>query len=131
MQSSTSTTNTPNAARSFTPGPWQSQQADAAADAREAAQQFARENLRLDFTDAQHWRDLASAAGIRLPAWYVRCTAGGVRRYCARLGLDLTAIEDATGCRSYREFAGMNPSWPLFAVVGLLVELAHDRITTH
>ena len=119
--------NTSNTDRSFTPGPWQNQQADAAAAAREAAQQYARENLRLNFDDAPHWRALAAAAGVRLPAWYVRSTGGGVRKFCIRLGLDLAAIEDATGCRSYSELAGMNPTWPLFAVVGLLLELAAER----
>lgn len=120
-------TNATTIARTFTPGPWQSQQADAAAAAREAAQQYARENLRLDFADAPHWRALAAAAGCRLPAWYVRCTGGGVRKFCARLGLDLPAIEDATGCSSYRELAAMNPTWPFFAVVGLLLEIHAER----
>lgn len=119
--------NTNNAARSFTPGPWQNQQAYAAAVARQAAQELARKTLRLDFADAPHWRALAAAAGIRLPAWYVRTTAGGIRRFCARLGLDLAAIEDATGCGSYRELASMNPTWPLFAVVGLLLEHHVER----
>ncbi|VVP75470.1 hypothetical protein PS918_01793 [Pseudomonas fluorescens] len=125
MQSQSVDTN--NTARTFIPGAWQNQQADAAAAAREAAQQFARAHLRLDFADASHWRALAAAAGVRLPAWYVRCTGGGVRKFCARLGLDLPAIEDATGCSSFRELAGMNPTWPLFAVVGLLLEIHAER----
>ncbi|WP_065350127.1 hypothetical protein [Pseudomonas cerasi] len=119
--------NTINTTRAFVPGPWQSQQANAAAAAREAAQQYARQNLRLDFADTEHWRTLAAATGIRLPAWYVRCTAGGLRKYSARLGLDLTAIEDATGCSSYKQLAALNPTWPLFAVVGLLFELSAER----
>lgn len=128
MQSTSTST---KAALLFTPGHWQNQQAAAAA--REAAQQYARENLRLDFADAPHWRTLAAAAGIRLPAWYVRCTPGGLRKQSVRLGLDLTAIEDVTGCSSYRELAGLNPTWPLFAVVGLLLEIAAERTpaTTH
>lgn len=121
-----SVTQTPPA---FRPGVFLEEHRAAAAAAREAAQQFARESLRLDFADAQHWRDLASAAGIRLPAWYVRCTAGGIRRYCARLGLDLSTIEDATGCRSYREFAALNPTWPLFAIVGVLLEVHAQLIS--
>lgn len=123
--------NTINTARTFTPGPWQNQQADAAAAAREAAQQYARENLRLDFADATHWRELAAAAGVRLPAWYVRSTSGGIRKFCTRLNLSQSVIEDATGCSSYKQLAALNPTWPLFAVVGLLLEMAAELGVAH
>ncbi|WP_059003064.1 hypothetical protein [Pseudomonas syringae] len=118
-----------NTARAFIPGPWQSQQAIAAAAAREAAQQYARENLRLNFADAEHWRELAAAAGVRLPAWYVRSTGGRIRKFCTRLNLSQSVIDDATGCSSYKQLAALNPTWPLFAVVGLLLELSAEHTT--
>ncbi|AQL38747.1 hypothetical protein [Pseudomonas syringae] len=121
--------NTVNTTRAFIPGPWQSQQAIAAAAAREAAQQYARENLRLNFADAEHWRELAAAAGVRLPAWYVRSTGGRIRKFCTRLNLSQSVIDDATGCSSYKQLAALNPTWPLFAVVGILLELSAEHTT--
>lgn len=93
---------------------------------RLAAQQFARLHLKQSFTDTAHWRELAALAGIRLPLWYQPATAGGVRRYALGLGLTLEQITDATGCKSFRTYAEINPTWPLWAVVGLLLELKHS-----
>lgn len=97
-----------------------------AAATRLAAQDHARKNLKLDFSDAPRWRELAAAAGFRLPLWYLPATAGGVRRYALGLGITLEQITEATGCKSFRTFAEMNPNWPLWAVVGLLLELKHS-----
>ena len=93
---------------------------------RLAAQEFARWHLKQAFADTAHWRELAAAAGFRLPLWYLPASAGGVRRYALGLGLTLEQITDATGCKSFRTFAEMNPDWPLWAVVGLLLELAEE-----
>ena len=97
-----------------------------AAATRLAAQEFARWHLKQAFADTAHWRELAAAAGFRLPLWYLPASAGGVRRYALGLGLTLEQITDATGCKSFRTFAEMNPDWPLWAVVGLLLELAEE-----
>jgi hypothetical protein len=93
---------------------------------RRAAQDYARKNLKLDFADAGNWRELAATADVRLPAWYLPATAGRIQRYAEGIGLSIEQIADATGCKSYRSLAGMNPTWPLFAVVGLLLELATE-----
>lgn len=93
---------------------------------RLAAQQFARLHLKQSFTDTAHWRELAAAAGIRLPLWYLPATSSGVRRYSEGMGLSLEQIADATGCKSFRTFALLNPNWPLWAVVGVLLELKHS-----
>mgnify|MGYP003407679018 CR=1 FL=1 len=100
-----------------------------AAATRQAAQDFARKNLRLDFADAPHWRALAAKNGVRLPLWYLPTTAGRLQRYAEGLGLSIEQIADATGCKSYRSLAGMNPTWPLFAHVGVLLELALELDT--
>lgn len=114
----------------FRPGLLLDEHRAAAAASRETAQQYAREHLRLDFADAQHWRALAGAAGVRLPAWYVPSTPSGVRKFCGRLGLSLADLEAMSGCCTYREFATMNPAWPMFAVVGLLLEVHAERAAT-
>lgn len=104
-----------------------------ASAARAKAQDYARENLRLDFADASHWRELAAAAGFSLPAWYVTATGGKVQGFAERLGLTIHDVYAATGCRSFRSFVEMNPTWPLFAHVGVLLELAaeHTDATTN
>ncbi|GBH11837.1 hypothetical protein KPSA1_05292 [Pseudomonas syringae pv. actinidiae] len=38
-------------------------------------------------------------------------------------------IDDATGCSSYKQLAALNPTWPLFAVVGILLELSAEHTT--
>ena len=97
-----------------------------ASAARDKAQDFARENLKLDFADADHWRALAAAAGFRLPAWYVTSTGGKTQGFADRLGLTIHEVYAATGCRSYRSFVERNPTWPLFAHVGVLLEIAAE-----
>ncbi|MGR3887466.1 hypothetical protein [Pseudomonas sp. 1152_12] len=93
---------------------------------RQAAQDYARKNLKLDFVDAPHWRELAAAAAVRLPVWYLPATAGRIQRYAEGIGLSIVQIAAATGCKSYRSLATTNPTWPLFAVVGLLLELKEE-----
>lgn len=97
-----------------------------AAATRKAAQDFARQNLKLDFADKQHWRELAGARGFHLPAWYVTATGGRVGRYAERLSLSIHQVHAATGCRSFRAFVQGNPTWPLFAHVGVLLEIAAE-----
>ncbi|AQL38239.1 hypothetical protein [Pseudomonas syringae] len=97
-----------------------------ASAARAKAQDYARENLRLDFADAEHWRALAAAAGFNLPAWYVTSTGGKTQGFADRLGLTIHEVYAATGCRSFRSFVEMNPTWPLFAHVGVLLEIAAE-----
>ena len=102
-----------------------------AAATREAAQDFARKNLKLDFTDTAAWRELAADRGLNLPAWYVTSTGSRIQKYADRIGLSIRQIEDTTGCRSFAALARLNPTWPLFAVVGLLLEMAAELGVTH
>ncbi|AZD19679.1 hypothetical protein C4K24_0345 [Pseudomonas chlororaphis subsp. aurantiaca] len=97
--------------------------------ARQRAQDYARENLKLDFADKTHWRELAGARGIHLPAWYVTATGGRLGRYAERLGLTIHDVHAATGCRSFRALVQMNPTYPLFAHVGVLLEIAVELDT--
>jgi hypothetical protein len=97
---------------------------------RVAAQDFARQNLKLDFPDIAAWRELAAARGLNLPAWYVTSTGSRLQKYADRIGLSIRDVTDATGCRSFAALARLNPTWPLFAVVGLLLEMAAERTFT-
>lgn len=90
---------------------------------REAQIEFANKNLKLDFADATHWRSLASAHGVRLPAWYIPGSElKHIRRACRRLGIGSEGMREATGFSRAEDFASANPKWPAFALVGLLLE---------
>lgn len=72
--------------------------------------------------DVAHWERLAGKYQIRLPAKILDATQGTARQYMARLGLSKAHLEDVFGVRSLPELIRFNPTWPLYAVVGLLLE---------
>jgi hypothetical protein len=100
-----------------------------AAATRKAAQDFARHNLQLDFAETPHWRYLAAERGLNLPAWYVASNGSRLQKYADRIGLTVDDVNDVTGHRSFAALVRSNPTWPLFALVGLLLEMAAERTT--
>ena len=100
---------------------------------RAAAQEFARENLKLDFhnDDTTYWTEQASKRGMLLPDWWIPATGTRLARYAEQMGLNIQHVIAATGCRSFKVFAELNPTWPLFAQVGLLLELADAEGVLH
>ena len=100
-------------------------------EAREARTQRAL-SLRSDFhpDDEQHWRDLAARYGVRLPACGVAVTTAAMKRWLHRLGISTEEYLAAQGVgpagnsSSARptDFMVRNPTWPLKAWVGLLLE---------
>lgn len=90
---------------------------------REAQMAYATENLRREFADTQHWKTLAAKYGVRLPAWYMPgFELKYIRRACRRLNMGSAGMQDATGFIRAEDFAAANPTWPAFALVGLLLE---------
>lgn len=84
---------------------------------------FAEQNLRNDFADTQHWRDLAAKHGIRMPAWHVPGTdLRYMKRALRKIGKDSKWMTSCTGFNTLEEFATSNPKWPAFALIGLLLE---------
>lgn len=100
-------------------------------EAREARTQRAL-SLRSDFhpDDEQHWRDLAARYGVRLPAYGVPVTTAAMERWLHRLGISTEeylasqgAGLDGNGSSArLTDFMVRNPTWPLKAWVGLLLE---------
>jgi hypothetical protein len=78
--------------------------------------------LRRGFADAPAWERLASAAGVRQPAWHEPVTTGAITRWCKRLGIALDAYRTWWGGATLRDFPQQNPDWPLRAWVGLVLE---------
>lgn len=90
-------------------------------------QEHARHHLQQDFPKAALWRQLASAFGIRLPAWYVLGTdSKPVLRAMHRLRWERDTLGRLTGLSTTSELAEALPGWPAWALVGLVLEL-HAR----
>src|SRR4051794_34907534 len=103
----------------FTPG----RAFTAAERANAAATRAARgAGLRRDFADRPEWERLASAYGVRQPAWSEPVTVSAIRRWCKRLGISTEVYREWWSSASLGEFARQNPDWPLRAWLGLLLE---------
>lgn len=79
-----------------------------------------------NFADANHWRELASSAGVKLPAYWRKPTTGRTMKYARKLSIDAEAIRDVFAC-SVKGLIEVNPQWPLWAIVGLLLEIFAER----
>lgn len=94
-----------------------------AAEKRKKQKEYAEANLKLDFEDENHWRDLAQKSGFRLAQRYAPSTeTKHVRKLLKHLGKDTSWLEEVSGVKSIKVFCSMNPSWPAFAIQGTLLE---------
>lgn len=107
--------------------PEQRQQALAAAHAATAALRASAGELKHDWADAEVWADLARDRGLRLPPQYLRPTPPMIRRWCRKLGLSAREFCEWGGYTHLEDFARLNPRWPLYALVGVLLEYADER----
>ncbi len=89
-------------------------------------------SLRSDFhpDDEKHWRELAARCGVRLPAYGVPVTTAAMERWLHRLGISAgdylanqgTGLDGNGSSAKLTDFMVRNPTWPLKAWVGLLLE---------
>ena len=79
-----------------------------------------------DFADAPRWEELASARGVRLPAWKMRCSATWMERWLRKLDIPIRRYYEWSGWVALGDFAKANPHWPLTAWVGLLLECREE-----
>jgi len=78
--------------------------------------------FRQDFLDESYWRKMASKRGIRLPAWHLPPKPRFMKRYLKRVGLTIPEYKRWSGEKTLEQFSQRNPTWPLWAWVGLLLE---------
>ena len=78
--------------------------------------------LRRDFLDANEWDRLAKAAGVRLPMWAAPATRGSMARWLQKLGVSSDFYCRWSGYARLEQWTEANPTWPLRAFVGLLLE---------
>lgn len=86
--------------------------------------EWAKANLRLEWEDMPHWRDLAKKYSFRLPAYY---QPGTESKYLKRLlkqhGVDSGFyLQEICGVRAFKELYSLNPTFPAFVEVGLALE---------
>ena len=79
--------------------------------------------LRQEWADAEHWRELARHRGYRLPHWYLPMTPKAMQQVLGSLGLDRQFFREAFGLKTYQQLIDLNPSAPLWAFAGWCLEL--------
>lgn len=79
--------------------------------------------LRQGFADRRHWQRLASQFKVRMPPEYIPCSElRFARRAIRKTGLDYVTWFD----EALREFPKNNPTWPAYALIGLILEAAAE-----
>lgn len=99
-----------------------------AAEKKAAKQQWAKDNLKLEWDDKKHWQELASKHGFRLPVYYEPAKSKFVNRFLKHFDLSQEWYQDVTGYSNGNQEAKANPNMPAFCQVGLLLE-ALDEIS--
>lgn len=87
------------------------------------AKKLAAQNLKTDWLDLPHWRELASQANIRLPIQYAPASElKHLRKALKRLSIDPAKWCEVQGYKTLKGFANDNPEANAVLEVGLLLE---------
>lgn len=83
--------------------------------------------LKSDFSDSAHWHRLASKHKVRMPGSHVPGSEfKAIRKAARKLGIEPGEIREAFG-GDVKHIHAMNPTWPAFAIIGLLLEMAEEK----
>jgi hypothetical protein len=82
--------------------------------------------LKLTWLDSGLWLDLFREAGIRSPVRTLPCTPGDMRKWLRRIDVTAAQVCEYTGVRSLNEYQEKNPSLPLFAFLGIVLEAKRE-----
>lgn len=77
--------------------------------------------LKSEFTDSDGWESLCERTRYVLPAWDVAPTVENIRVWLNRLEIKEADYREAMQT-SIADMIELNPTWPLRAFVGLLLE---------
>ena len=89
---------------------------------------FAEENLKTSWQDENHWRELASRIGFRLPARYIPCSElKHLKRLLKLLQIDPKHWAEIEGCKTLKAFSVLNPEMPSYARCGLVLEYYFEK----
>ena len=95
-----------------------------AKETKDAKKKWGEENLIQDFEgDEAVWRALASKVGIRLPAKYIPSSdTKHIKRVLKKLNVEISDWLEIEGTKSLKDFSVMNPTWPAYSHIGLVLE---------
>ena len=86
--------------------------------------------LKSDFSDSAYWHKLASKFKVRMPGSHVPGSEfKAIRKAARKLGIEPAQIRDTFG-GDVKHIHAMNPTWPAFAIIGLLLEMAEGEACT-
>jgi len=104
---------------------------------KQAAQQakknkitYAKEHLKLEWADEDHWRSLSKLYTVRLPQYYHPATdTRYARRLVKKLGGDMNEYLEYCGCRTLKELVSLNTTHNAVCFCGLILEWWHEKQT--
>lgn len=89
---------------------------------------FAEDNLKTSWQDENHWRELASRIGFRLPTSYIPCSeTKHLKRLLKVCNIDVKDWAEIEGYSSLRGFGVDNPEIPAYVRCGLVLEYYFDN----
>lgn len=92
----------------------------------------AAKDLKTEYADENHWRELAKKYGTRMPVWYLPASESKyLKRVCKTLNVDIDSYIVTTGCRTVKEWCSLNPKWTIMAYVGLFLEWYHEMYSAN
>lgn len=100
----------------------------AQAVAARLAKQEAAKSLKQDFSDIQHWKELASKHGVRLPSYvHPNTETKYLRRLFNKTEMDIKEYLDACGVSTLKKLVALNPNYPAFAECGIALEYIDEQ----
>ena len=78
--------------------------------------------LREDYSADPEWISLAAEHSIELPEYGSPCSSSEMRWFLEKLNVPEATYLSWSGMRNCEEFARLNPTWPLRAWAGSLLE---------
>lgn len=110
--------------------PMSDEQRERAKRQRLTDQQFARNNLKINYVDQTHWTALASKYNSKLPLWWKPASdVKYLRRIAKKANFDLNLFVDSTGCSTIKEWVNLNSNYTALGVVGPLLEFIDEYFT--
>lgn len=97
--------------------------------ARRAKAQWAKENLKLEYDDEEHWKELSKLYNFRLPIYNIPNTSTKyLKRFFSHMKLDIKDYLDYCGIGSVKELVSLNPEYTARAEVGIAMEYVFNRV---
>lgn len=93
-------------------------------------QEYARNNLKINYVDQPHWVTLAAKYNSKLPGWwYPSSDIKYLRRIAKKANFDLNLFVDSTGCSNIKEWVNLNSNYTALGAAGSLLEYIDEYFT--